>query len=355
MVINMKAVIYRGVGDIRVEDVPKPKIQSPEDAIVRVTTASICGSDLHVLHGFMGVEPGTVIGHEFVGVVEEVGSAVTKVKPGDRVLSMAGVNCGRCRACRSRLIFACESGGIFGCGPMFGNLQGVQAEYARVLYADETLEKIPEGLTDEQVIFVGDILATAYMGVAGVNPDGKGIQPGSVVAIFGAGPVGLCTVAVARLFGASLVIVMDMEDYRLAMATRLGADKVINVSQADPVGAIMDITDGWGAELVVEAAGSPVSLVNCLAAVAIGGTISVIGVINQPVEVSFAQIIPKNITIQTGLANVIHTQRLISLIKTEKLDLTPIITHRLPIEEAVRAYGIVDKKLDGAIKVILKP
>ncbi|GAB6173714.1 hypothetical protein JCM15765_31920 [Paradesulfitobacterium aromaticivorans] len=218
----MKALVFHGKGTIRVDDVPKPVILGPEDAIIRVTTTCICGSDLHILHGDLPVEPGTVIGHEFVGVVEEVGSAVTKVKPGDRVLSMAGVNCGHCHNCRSRLIFACENGGIFGCGPMFGNLQGVQAEYARVMYADETLEKIPEGLTDEQVIFVGDILATAYTGVMGVNPDGRGIQPGSVVAIFGAGPVGLCTVAVARLFGAFQIIVADMEESRLEVAIRGG-------------------------------------------------------------------------------------------------------------------------------------
>ncbi|GAB6155070.1 zinc-dependent alcohol dehydrogenase family protein [Desulfosporosinus burensis] len=351
----MKALVYHGGRTISVDDIPKPELQGPEDAIVRVTTTAICGSDLHILHGFLPVDPGTVIGHEFCGVVEEVGSAVTKVKPGDNVLSMAGVNCGKCSACRNRLIFACENGGIFGCGPIFGNLQGVQAEYVRVKYADEVLEKIPEGLTDEQVLFVGDILATAYTGIAGVNPDGKGIQPGSVVAIFGAGPVGLCTVAVARVFGASQVIVLDMEDNRLEVARRMGADKVINITQADPVASIMEITGGRGADLVVEAAGSREAFASCLAAVTIGGTVSVIGIINQPVELDFLKIIPKNITIQAGLANVIHTKRLLSLIQAGKLDLSPLITHRLPLTEAVQAYEIFEKKLEGAIKVLLKP
>ncbi|HBW35766.1 zinc-binding dehydrogenase [Desulfosporosinus sp. BICA1-9] len=351
----MKALVYRGLGDIRVDDVPRPEIQGPEDAIVRVTTTSICGSDLHILHGLLRVEPGTVIGHEFVGVVEEVGSAVTKVKPGDRVVSMAAVNCGQCRACRSRLISACENGGAYGCGPKMGNLQGVQAEFARVLYADETLEKIPDDLTDEQVLFVGDILATAYTGVVGVNPDGKGIQPGSVVAIFGAGPVGLCAVAVARLFGASQVIALDREDYRLDMATRLGADKVVNVSRVDPVAAIKDFTDGWGVDLVVEAVGSPVSLANCFDTVAIGGTVSIIGVISKPVEVPFHKLLLKNITIQTGLGNFIHTKRLISLIQAGKLDLTPLITHRFPLTEASKGYELFEKRLDGAIKVVLNP
>ncbi|MCL6477560.1 MAG: alcohol dehydrogenase [Peptococcaceae bacterium] len=351
----MKAMVYRGIGDICVQDVPRPEIREPEDAIVRVTTASICGSDLHILHGLLKVEPGTVIGHEFVGVVEEVGSAVTKVKPGDRVLSTAAVFCGRCRACRSRLFFACENGGCYGCGPKMGNFQGVQAEYARVLYADETLEKIPEGLSDEQVLFVGDILATAYTGVVGVNPDGKGIQPGSVVAVFGSGPLGLCAVAVARLFGASRVIALDKEDYRLAMATRLGADRVINVSQVEPVAAIMDITGGWGADLVVEAVGSPESLAGCLAAAAVGGTVSVIGVFSRSVEVPLNRLLPRNITIQTGLGNFIHIKRLISLIQAGKLDLTPLITHRFPLTEAAKGYEIFEKRLDGAIKVILNP
>jgi len=351
----MKALVYRGIGDIRLEDVPRPEMQGPEDAIVRVTTTSICGSDLHILHGLLRVEPGTVIGHEFVGVVEEAGPVVTRVKPGDRVLGMAAVNCGRCRACRERLIFACENGGAYGCGPKMGNLQGVQSEYARVLYANETLEKLPEGLADEQVLFAGDILATAYTGVAGVNPDGKGIQPGSVVAVFGSGPVGLCAVAVARLFGASQVIALDREDYRLAMATRLGADRVINVSQVDPAAAIMDITGGWGADLVVEAVGSPVSLAGCLSTVAVGGTVSVIGVILKPVEVPFNKLLPRNVTIQTGLGNFIHAKRLISLIQAGKLDLTPLITHCFPLTEAAKGYEIFEKRLDGAIKVVLKP
>ncbi len=351
----MKALVFRGLGDIRVEDVPRPEIQGPEDAIVRVTTTSICGSDLHILHGLLRVEPGTIIGHEFVGIVEEVGPAVTRVKPGDRVLSMAAVYCGQCRACRSRMVFACENGGAYGCGPKMGNLHGAQAEYVRTLFADQTLAKIPDDLTDEQVLFVGDILATAYTGVVGVNPDGKGIQPGSVVAVSGSGPVGLCAVAVAGLFGASHIIALDMEDYRLTMATRMGADQVINVAQADPVKAIMDITGGWGADLVVEAVGSPGSLANCLATVAIGGTVSVIGVLSRPVEVPFHKIMLKNVTIQTGLGNFIHTETLIKLIQAGKLDLTPLITHRFFLSEAAKGYEVFEKKLDGAIKVILKP
>jgi len=350
----MKALVFQGVGKVSLEDVPKPKIEGPEDAIVRITVASICGSDLHILHGLNRLEPGTIIGHEFTGVVEEVGSAVTKVKPGDRVLGAAGVSCGHCKACRKGLLSMCENFGIYGCGPRNGNLQGVQAEYARVLYANESLEKIPEGLTEEQVLFAGDILSTAYMGVSGVKPDSKGIQPGSVVAIFGAGPVGLCAVAVARLYGAAQIIAVDMEDYRLSMATRLGADKVINFTKENPVETIKKMTDGWGADLVIEAVGSAEALTSCLAAVAPGGDVNLIGVISLPTPISFIKLLNKNINIQTGMGNT-PPKKLINLIQAGRLDLTPLITHRFPLAEAVKAYEMFDKREDGVIKVLLIP
>ncbi|MGV8056692.1 MAG: zinc-binding dehydrogenase [Smithellaceae bacterium] len=351
----MKAVVYRGKGDIRLEDVPKPKIQGPEDSIVRVTLAAICGSDLHILNGVVKVDPGTIIGHEFVGVVEEVGSQVTTVKPGDRVVGMAAVSCGRCRACLSRQATACENGGSYGCGPGLGNLQGVQAEYARALFSDRTLEKIPDGVTDEQAIFIGDNLTTAYTAVAGVNPNGRGIEPGSVVAIYGAGPVGLSAIAVSRLFGASQIIALDKENYRLDLATRLGADKVINVSEGNPVKAIKGLTDRWGADLVIEAVGSPVSLGSCLASVAIGGTVAVMGVIMQPVEVPFPRLLPRNVTIQTGQGNFIYNKKLMNLVQVGRLDMTPIITHRLSLAEAVKGYEIFEKRLDEVVKVVLRP
>jgi len=351
----MKALVYRGVGDIRLEEVPRPALQGPEEAIVKVTTSSICGSDLHIVHGHLGVEPGTIVGHEFTGVVEEVGPAVAGVKPGDRVLGAAGVWCGQCPACRSNLSIACKHLGIYGCGPMFGSLQGAQAEYIRVPFANVTLEKIPDGLTEEQVLFVGDILSTAYMGAEGITPGGPGIQPGSTVAVFGAGPVGLCAVAAARLFGPARIISVDMVDYRLEMAARLGADRVINAAREDPAAAITEITGGWGADFVIEAIGSTEAFTVCLSVVAPGGTVSAIGVFQQPVELPIHLLLAKNIGVKMGLANLIHMKRLIGLIQAGKLDLTPIITHRLPLAEVVRGYEIFEKKLDGCVKVLLKP
>lgn len=351
----MKALVYRGVGDIRLEDVPKPQIQGSEEAIVRITSTAICGSDLHILHGHLGVEPGTIIGHEFTGVVEEVGVGVSAVKPGDRVVGAAGTSCGQCPACRLGLTMACEHFGMYGTGPMFGNLQGAQAEYIRVFSANFTLQKIPEGLSDEQVLFVGDILSTAYMGAVGISPRGHGVQPGHTVAIFGAGPVGLCAVAAAKLFSPVRIIVIDQLDYRLDMAKRLGADHVINATQTDPAAAIMKMTGDWGADFVIEAVGVPETLAAGLSVVAPGGTVSVVGLFQGPVEIPIHTLITKNIAIKMGLADLIYMRKLLGLIQAGKMDLTPMITHTLPLAEGVHAYEIFDKKLDRVIKVILKP
>ncbi|MFZ5645849.1 MAG: alcohol dehydrogenase catalytic domain-containing protein [Bacillota bacterium] len=351
----MKAVLYKEPGIISVEEVPRPQIQEPEDAIIKITKTAICGSDLHMFHGYLGVLPDTIIGHEFTGVVEEVGPSVTAVRPGDRVLGAAGIACGQCKSCRDNLVVACKHLGIYGCGPLFGDLPGAQAEYIKVQFANFTLEKIPDGLTDEQVLFVGDILSTAYMGALGITPGSEGITHGSTVAVFGAGPVGLCAVAVSHLFGPARIIAVDKLDYRLEMAANLGADHVINVLMDDPVEVISNITDDWGADFVIESTGETEVLEQCFTAVAPGGIVSAIAVYHGPVELPIHFILPKNIGVKMGLANLVHTKKLIKLIECGKLDLTPIITHRLPLSEAQKGYKLFDEKLDGCIKVILEP
>jgi threonine dehydrogenase-like Zn-dependent dehydrogenase len=335
--------------------VPKPQITDPEDILVRVTLSSICGSDLHFIHVPNILPQGNIMGHEFVGVVEEIGPAVTYVKPGDRIVASGGVFCGKCPACRNNLSIACKHFRIYGCGPNYGDLQGVQAEYAVVKFANVTVEKIPDKLTDEDVFFVGDILSTAYMGATGMTPDGRGIKPGDVVAIFGAGPVGLCELEIAnRLLGPSKIIVVDREDYRLAVATRMGADHVINAAKEDPAAAIMNITNGLGADFVIEAIGNSEVFAECCASVAFGGIVSSVGVFLQPVELPIHTLYVKNVCVQMGLANVINMKKIIGLIEAGKLDLSPLITHRMPLTEARKAYEIFDKKLDGCIKVMLK-
>lgn len=354
----MKAVVYQGDEKIEVLDVEKPKLLMPGDAIIRVTTAAICGSDLHILHRMPPyfVDPGTIIGHEFVGVVDEVGSAVTSVKPGDRVLSPGGVNCGHCPACRSNLVWACQNGGIFGHGALGGDLPGAQAEFIRVKFADVGLIKIPDSLEDEQVIFVGDILSTGYQAITGCRPSDHGlIKPGDTVAIFGVGPVGLCAVATAKVYGASKVIAVDSSASRLEAAKKLGADMLVDFTKEDAVEAVLQATDGLGVHLAVEAAGFDVAFNNCLKAVRPAGCVSVASIIGTPVQINFAEIVAKNITIQAGICNVIHMKEILALIESGKMDLRPIITHTLPLSEAERAYEIFEKRIDGAIKVLLKP
>jgi alcohol dehydrogenase len=352
----MRAVVYRGPNDIRLETVPEPALRGPQDAIVRVTTASICGSDLHVLHGLMPkMEPGAIIGHEFVGVVESVGSAVDGFKPGDRVVGPAAIWCGRCRACRKGLLGACENGAIFGNGPLFGDLDGVQADYVRVPFATVTLHPIPDGLSDERVIFAGDILPTAYSAIAGLAPGSRGVRAGDTVVIFGAGPVGLCAVASAKVFDPGRVIVVDREEYRLEMASRLGADLVIDASVEDVRKLVKEATDGWGADYVVEAVGKQETLNNAVAVSAPGGVVSIVGVFQQPVSVNAPRMLAKNLTLTIGMGDLGRIQELIDHIAAGRLDLTPLITHRLPLADAIEAYEIFEKRTDGAIKVLLTP
>lgn len=352
----MKALVYYGPGEIRLAQVPDPVLQRPGDAIVRVTATSICGSDVHILGGHMpGVLPGTIVGHEFVAVVEEVGSAVAGLAPGDRVVGPAAVWCGRCGTCRRGLPALCENRGIFGCGGLYGDLPGAQAEFVRVPFADVALQLIPPGLSDEQVVFAGDILATGYSAIVGMTPGAHAVASGDTVAVFGAGPVGLCAVAAARLFAPAHVVAIDLEGYRLEVAARLGADRVVNPAQEDPKAAIRDLTGGWGADLVVEAVGRPETLSAAMSAVALGGTVSVVGLFQEAVPVPVPRLTQRNVTLRMGLGDLRHMPLLLQHIVAGRLDLTPLVTHRLPLEDAPRAYELFEQRLDGAIKVLLYP
>jgi alcohol dehydrogenase len=338
-----------------VEQVPKPELRRPGDALVRVSTSSICGSDLHILHGTMpGVEPGTVVGHEFTGVVEEVSPGVVGFHPGDRVVGPAAVWCGECRACRGGLPMACEHAAIFGCGTLFGDLPGAQAEYVRVPFADVGLLKIPDDLRDDQAIFVGDILPTAYTSIVGITPGARGVRPGDTVVVIGAGPVGLCAVACARLFDPARVIAVDVEAYRLELAARLGADVVVDASREDAREVVAELTGGWGAEHVVEAVGRPETLKTALMVVAPGGSVSVVGVSQRTAEVPLHRLVARNVSLSVGMGNLGHMPELLRLVHEGALDLTPIVTHRLPLTQGPRGYEIFEKKLEGAVKVLLE-
>lgn len=338
------------------EEVPVPEVQDPEDAVVRVTASSICGSDLHILHGLMpGIEPGTIIGHEFVGVVERVGSSVTAVRPGDRVVGAAAVWCGRCRACRRGLRAACERSAIFGSGTLFGGLSGAQAEYVRVPFAGRCLSPIPRELSDEQVVFAGDIAPTAYSTVAGLSPSVRGVCGGDRVVVLGAGPVGLCAVASARLLGPRQIVVVDLQRYRLEMALQLGADAVVDASGEDVRSVVKTLTDGWGADYVVEAVGRQETLNDAVAIAAPGGVVAVAGIFQKPVSVNAPRITGKNLAVTMGFGDLARIGEIVGLICEGGLDLTPLITHRFALRDALTAYRLFDERAEGVIKIVLKP
>jgi len=321
---------------------------------VRVTTTSICGSDLHILHGLLPkMEPGRIIGHEYTGVVHETGTAVKRVTPGDRVVGAAAVWCGECRACKRGLFSACEHAATFGHGPLLGDLPGAQAEYVRVPYADNVLQPIPESLADDQVIFAGDVLPTAYSGVAGLTPGARGVREGDNVVVFGLGPVGLCAVASARLFKPVRLIAVDVVPDRLALAKQMGADEVVDASGEDVRTAIKQLTDGWGADLVVEAVGKKESLADAIAVTSPGGVVAVLGAFQEPTVINAPRMQAKNVTLGMGMGDLSRMGALVAAIAEGSLDLTPLVTHRLDFADAMRAYEIFDKKLQGAVKILL--
>jgi 2-desacetyl-2-hydroxyethyl bacteriochlorophyllide A dehydrogenase len=343
----MRAVTFQGTGKVEVRNVPDPTIRKPTDAVLRVTSAGICGSDLHYYSGRIDAGTGWVIGHEYTGVVEEVGSQVTLFKPGDRVVGVISPVCGTCFYCRSQQSAQCSRKEPFG----FGGDPGCQAEYLRVAYADVTLEKIPEALSFEQAIFVGDIFSTGFHAAH----EGE-IKVGDVVAVVGAGPVGLFAQVSAQLFGPATVLAIDSVPERLALAEKMGA-VAVNMAQEDALARIHEITEGRGADVVLEAVGLPGSINDAFRYVRPGGVISSVGVYAET-EFSFPMndAFGRNLTFKIGVCPARNYMKpLLSLIEQGRIDPTLVISHQLPLAEAARAYDIFANHKEGCIKVLLKP
>lgn len=339
----MKAVVYRGKNDLKLEDVAEPKIEYPADALIKVTTGAICASDVHIKNEG-GQEPGMILGHEYCGVIVNVGSEVRNFKRGDRVAGRPAYFCGYCFYCRHKQPALCENGGIFG---GFGN-HGVQSEYARIPFADNTLAKIPDGLEDEDVIFTGDILSTGLSGVLRTQ-----VGNGDAAAVFGCGPVGLCAVACAKLFDVGLVIAVDVLDYRLDVARRYGA-VTINASKEDAIARVMELTGGRGAGAGIEAAGSDATLTACLKSTRRGGAVSILGTVSRPFLFDLRERFYDIFNLNIGFGDLNHVEELIELIQNGKLDMRPLITHIYPLSEALSGYEVSEKKQDNCIKVLLK-
>ena len=344
----MKAVTFQGLFKVAVTDVAEPSLQEPLDVILRVTSASICGTDIHVYNGRIPIpRTGWVMGHEYVGEVVEVGDAVTNLKPGDRVVGAATSACGDCFYCHRDLPSQCLRQGHFG----NGMLAGAQAEYLRVPYGHFTLEKVPDCLPDERAILVGDVLPTGYFAA-----ERGEIRPGDVVVVVGSGPVGLCAGMCARLFDPSVVIAIDAVPERLEMAGRIGCLPV-DMGAQNPAAVVREHTEGRGADVVLEAVGDLESLRSCFQYVRPGGTISAAGVYPEA-EFPFPmfQAYVRGLTFRTGACPVKnYMAKLLGMIKRAQLDPSPIITHTLPLSEAARGYDMFANRKERCVKVVLKP
>ena len=345
----MKAATFQGVGEVRVMDVPKPSLHGPDEALIKVTLGAICGSDLHAYHGRIPMAAGELLGHEFVGVVQEVGPAVKRFKRGDRVVVSFYTACGHCALCRKGWFNECQNMATFGFGALLGGLGGGQSEYVVVPLADHSMELIPEGMSDEQAIFVGDILSTGMFAAERAE-----IHPGDVVAVIGAGPVGLMATMCAQLFGPARVLVVDMVESRLEIAQELGGTP-INGSRAHPVEAIAGYTGGIGADSSIEAVGLTATVDTAIQCVRGGGTISVVGVPSEfTADFPYYHMWEKSLTFRSGRCNVQKYMRpLLDLIAAGRLRPDLIISHRMKLDQAAEAYMMFDAR--EATKIVLTP
>ena len=344
----MKAMVFHGPGEKRWESKPDPGIERPEDALVRIDTTTICGTDLHILKGDVPtVEAGRSLGHEAVGTVVAAGSAVREVEEGERVLVSCISSCGRCAYCKRGLYSQCLNGG----GWILGHLvDGTQAEYARIPFADNGLYKVPEGLSDEQVLFLSDILPTGFeIGVLN-----GALKPGDTVAVVGAGPVGLAAIMTSRLYGPGRVIAIDPDTSRLERARQFGADMTIDNSSEDAVEKVKEVTDGLGADVAIEAVGLPETFELCTELACPGGRIANVGVHGKPATLHLETLWIKSVTITTGLVDTFSTQTLLDLVSEGRLDPTLFATHRFGLGEIVDAYDVFSNAAEtNALKVVL--
>jgi alcohol dehydrogenase len=345
----MKALVYHGPGQKDWESKSDPKIDRPTDAIVKIDTTTICGTDLHILKGDVpGVTEGRTLGHEAVGTVVETGNGVENFRTGDRVLVSCISACGRCIYCRQAMYGQCVSGG----GWILGHLiDGVQAELARIPFADNSLYQVPEGLSDEQVLFISDIVPTGFeVGVLNGN-----VRPGDVVVVVGAGPVGLAAMMTARFLGPSKVIAVDIADSRLDSARSVfGADVTINSASDDAVELVKGLTDGLGADVAIEAVGVPETFELCTELIRPGGRVANIGVHGHPATLHLETLWIKNVTITTGLVDTHSTPKLLKLVSEGRLDPQPFGTHHFKIDEILESYAtFADAAKTNALKVVL--
>jgi alcohol dehydrogenase len=344
----MRAVVYHGPGQKAWEEVPTPELLADTDAIVQVDSVTICGTDLHILKGDVpAVTDGRILGHEAVGTVVSVGSSVKNVAPGDRVLVSCITACGACRFCREGSYGQCIGGG----GWILGHkIDGTQAEFVRVPFADTSTYKAPVGVADEDLLMLADILPTGYeVGVLNGH-----VRPGDVVAVVGAGPIGLSAMMGARLYSPSHVVAIDKADARLEAAKGFGADIVVNNDRQDPATALAEITEGLGADVAIEAVGVPATFELATALIRPGGRVANIGVHGQPATLHLEDLWIKNVTITTGLVDTYSTPTLLKLLRGQQVDAARFVTHHFSLDEFDEAYDVFGRAAETrALKVVL--
>jgi threonine dehydrogenase-like Zn-dependent dehydrogenase len=352
---KMKANVFHGKNDISVEEVDRPRA-GVGDALIRITLTTICGTDLHILRGEYPVKPGLIIGHEPVGVIEELGTGVTGYAVGDRVLVGAITPCGQCRACLSNQLSQCGHGEGYEAigGWRFGNtINGAQAEYLLVPNAQANLAKIPAELTDEQVVLLADIASTGFSGAESGN-----VRIGDSVVVFAQGPIGLCATAGAKLMGASLIIGIDGDENRLAMAKQMGADVVLDYREVDIVDEVRQLTDG-GADVAIEALGTQQTFESALRSLRPGGTLSSLGVysgkLQIPYEAFAAGIGDYRLVTTLCPGGKERMRRLMEVVRHGRVDLRPLLTHTFPLEKISDAYDLFGERVGGVLKVAIKP
>jgi 2-desacetyl-2-hydroxyethyl bacteriochlorophyllide A dehydrogenase len=344
----MRAVTFQAPGEVRIDDVPEPELTAPDDAIVKVEASGICGSDLHIYHGRVPVDPGFTIGHEFVGTVLAAGPEVARVAVGDRVLGTFHVACATCSSCLRGEYHRCRNGRTFGHGSRLGDLQGAQAEQLVCPWANVNLRRVPEGMSDDVALFAGDVMGTGYHAVAHA-----GMKEGDTVAILGLGPVGLCATQAAVAGGAARVFAVDTVVERLAIAESFGAIP-LHLTEDDVKAAIRSATDGAGADVVVDAVGDPAPLTMAISLARDAGTVSGVGAYAGKGEVPLGLAWLKCLDLKLGLANVIaHVDRVLGLLESGKLDPTPLVSSHMKLDEAAEAYRIFDRR--EALKIVLTP
>lgn len=344
----MKALVYKGPGKRSWEEKPKPTIQKPTDAIVRIDKTTICGTDLHILKGDVpAVTEGRILGHEGLGVVDEVGSGVSNFKKGDRVLISCITSCGKCAACKKGMYSHCADGGW-----ILGHLiDGTQAEYVRIPHADNSLYPVPPGVDEEALVMLSDILPTGFeVGVL----NGK-VKPGDTVAIVGGGPVGLAALLTAQLYSPAELIMVDLDDNRLAEAKKLGATKTVNSGDGKAVEKVKALTGGVGVDVAIEAVGIPATFDVCQEIVAAGGHIANVGVHGKPVSLKLEKLWIHNVTITTGLVDTNTTPMLLKNVMSGRIQPRKLITHEFKLDDVMKAYDTFGNAAkEKALKVIIK-